>query len=231
MCFSAAASFSAGAFCVVIGSKSLLRAQRSDLALAAIPIIFGVHQSLEGLVWLSRGEGLGQLAGYVFAFIAFCLWPVYVPVASWLSETESWRRRLVELVGGLGFGISLFAAQVLWWGLVIDPSGAQVRYLPTTSYREIYDYYYALCTIGPLLLHRSPPIKVFGGLVLLFFCVTLLYLDQARYSVWCFFAALCSGATAIHVAAKAADLGAPPFSNAAARRDEAGGASSQGSLL
>ncbi len=76
MCFSAAASFSAAAVCGGIGAAALRRAGKRDLMLAAIPIIFAAHQALEGAVWLTEGDGWGRCAGYSFASIAFCIWPV-----------------------------------------------------------------------------------------------------------------------------------------------------------
>ena len=78
MCFSAAASFSAAAVCGGTGALTLPRAKKPDLMLAFIPVIFGLHQTLEGFVWLTRAEGVGRCAGYSFATIAFCLWPSFV---------------------------------------------------------------------------------------------------------------------------------------------------------
>jgi hypothetical protein len=56
MCFSAEASFAAGGLLIAGGVVSTvkLKPARKSLALASIPIIFGIHQLSEGVVW--RGE-------------------------------------------------------------------------------------------------------------------------------------------------------------------------------
>ncbi|WP_293678639.1 DUF6629 family protein [uncultured Phenylobacterium sp.] len=54
MCFSATASFSAGAALLVIGTVTARRAQRPrKLPFALIPVLFGVPQLIEGALWLS----------------------------------------------------------------------------------------------------------------------------------------------------------------------------------
>src|ERR1700733_11140320 len=97
MCFSAAASFSAAAVCAGIGVMTVRRASKAALMLAFIPIIFSLHQALEGLVWLTHAEGAGRCAGYSYVTIAFCVWPLYVPIAAWRSETDS-RLRVYALL-------------------------------------------------------------------------------------------------------------------------------------
>ena len=49
MCFSATASFSAAAVCGAIGVLTVRRASKPDLMLAFIPVIFALHQALEGV--------------------------------------------------------------------------------------------------------------------------------------------------------------------------------------
>ncbi len=61
MCFSAAASFSASAVCAAAGVMAIRRADRADLPLALIPMIFALHQAIEGLVWMTHAEGWGAM--------------------------------------------------------------------------------------------------------------------------------------------------------------------------
>jgi hypothetical protein len=192
MCFSASASFSAAAVCAAVGVMALRRAAKPDLMLAFIPIIFSAHQVLEGFVWLTNAEGWGRCAGYSFAIIAFCLWPVYIPLAAWLSCSGDRRRMFMLFFLALGVVVAAAAASVLHSGLLIDFATNQIKYLPRRRYPLIFDYLYAASVVGPLVLHRNNYIKVFGCLILTFFGVSILVFNPARYSVWCFFAAVSS---------------------------------------
>jgi len=190
MCFSATASFSAAAVCGAIGVLTVRRASKADLMLACIPLIFALHQGFEGLVWLTRAEGWGRCAGYDFAVIAFCLWPLYVPVATWQSETDARRRRFMLCFLLPGVVIVAGALWVLHAGLIIDFATNQIQYLPAKRYPVIFDYLYAACTAGPFFLHRNIYLRLFGSLILVFFIASSLLFNPARYSVWCFFAAV-----------------------------------------
>jgi hypothetical protein len=192
MCFSATASFSAAAVCGAIGVLTVRRASRPDLMLAFIPIMFALQQALEGVEWLTNAEGLGRCAGYDFAIIAFCIWPLYVPVAAWLSETDPRRRRIMLGFVLLGAVAAAVAAWVLHKGLTIDFAANQIRYLPARRYPPIFDYLYAAIVTVPLLLHRNIYLRINACVVLVFFAASILLFNPARYSVWCFFAALTS---------------------------------------
>ena len=54
MCFSATASFSAGAVLTGLGAVSLSKASSPrEYPFASIPLLFGIQQITEGFVWLS----------------------------------------------------------------------------------------------------------------------------------------------------------------------------------
>ena len=97
MCFSATASFSAGAVLLVIGSLTLRSASRPrELAFAAIPLLFAIQQLIEGVIWLTfRVDAplLNSVMTHLYSFFSHVLWPVYVPVAVVLMEPAGWRRR------------------------------------------------------------------------------------------------------------------------------------------
>ncbi len=79
MCFSAEASFGlsgvlvpAGIYCCV---RSVLRHNFLFLPLAVIPIVFGVQQCAEGLVWvgINRSDSdLVEASSLTFLFFAIC---------------------------------------------------------------------------------------------------------------------------------------------------------------
>ena len=58
MCFSATASFTTGLLLLALGTVTLRMAQRPiERPDAAIPLLFGVQQLSEGLVWLGLTGG------------------------------------------------------------------------------------------------------------------------------------------------------------------------------
>jgi len=110
MCFSAQASFLAGALLSAAGLLALYQVQQQQQsnqkyksnnassssyyyyystalsAFAAIPLIFGLHQWTEGLVWL---DTTNLLAIRLFAYTAWTFWPLYIAgVCAWLEFTR-----------------------------------------------------------------------------------------------------------------------------------------------
>jgi len=54
MCFSATASFVAGTSLSAIGVATIRKAERrSELPFAMIPLLFGIQQLVEGIIWLT----------------------------------------------------------------------------------------------------------------------------------------------------------------------------------
>lgn len=100
MCFSPTASFTASIAIGTIGVATLRHVKNPrELALALMPILFAIQQTIEGFLWLSLGSnGPGALPlTYAFGFFAFFLWPIYAPFAVYLLEPEAIRRKLMIL--------------------------------------------------------------------------------------------------------------------------------------
>jgi hypothetical protein len=189
MCFSATASFTASAVCGIIGVAAVRRAKKADMMFALMPLIFGAQQALEGMVWLNGGEGCGSFAADGFVIFAFVLWPLYTPLACWLSVTVSRPRKiLLALVWLVGL-MALLGVYALHRGFTIDFSTHHIRYLPVKRYPLIFDYIYAAVAIAPLLVYQSLYIRMYGLLALTGFVVSMSMFNPGRYSVWCFFAA------------------------------------------
>ena len=92
MCFSAEVSFMAAAALLPAGGLALrraLRTRRSYAPLAALPLLFGLQQLAEGLVWVS-GESDDRRWVEIFSigymFFSWLAWPVWVPFAPAHSE-------------------------------------------------------------------------------------------------------------------------------------------------
>ena len=81
MCFSAGASFGAGAILSVVGVASIRKAQSpSKILFASIPLLFAMQQITEGFLWLSVTDptyaSLEQVTTFGFLFFAQVAWPI-----------------------------------------------------------------------------------------------------------------------------------------------------------
>ena len=101
MCFSATASFTAGAALLAVGAYTMRQvARQAELPYASIPALFGVQQLVEGALWLTLPDGdahLNDILTHIYALFSHILWPIFVPVAVLKIEPEGWRRRLLWL--------------------------------------------------------------------------------------------------------------------------------------
>jgi hypothetical protein len=102
MCFSAAASFAAGAALVPAGIYCLKVAvcrDRRFLPWACVPAVFAVQQCTEGLVWhglVHDDASLVERASAAYLFFAMAFWPFWIPLAVLCTER---RRGLLGLLG------------------------------------------------------------------------------------------------------------------------------------
>jgi hypothetical protein len=74
MCFSPEASFGSGVLLSVVAVATLRKAalnDRSMLGFAMFPAIFGAHQLIEGMVWITMDDNAkGMLWRYLYFSIA-----------------------------------------------------------------------------------------------------------------------------------------------------------------
>ena len=94
MCFSAAASFTLSGVLGVTGAASLARSNAPDMRLfAAIPLLFGLQQFAEGIVWSTMGAStlvpLHESAIVSFLALALVIWPLWAPLSLWMIEPRA----------------------------------------------------------------------------------------------------------------------------------------------
>lgn len=203
MCFSATASFSAGAFLLGVSVLSLRAARRPrELPLAAIPLLFAIQQLTEGVIWLTfRYEAplLNAVMTHVYSFFSHVLWPVFVPVAVLLIEPPGWRRTALAAIAAAGLAVGAYLMYTLVnFTVVARPTGQHIEYVSPHFYAAAVMVLYLLSTcIGPILsTHRM--VRVFGVLALLSFASVYYFYATWFISVWCFFAALLSVIILVH---------------------------------
>lgn len=138
MCFSASASFIAGGSLGTAGLFTIRRANEvSRIPLASIPLLFGIQQAIEGVVWISVDRPyLNAFSTYAYVFFSHVFWPAFTPFAVMLIERDPRRRLILKglLVFGLAVSLYLLAA-VLRGPVTSSPSSFGIIYdfpLPET---------------------------------------------------------------------------------------------------
>jgi len=198
MCFSATASFTAAAVLVPAGVLSIDRAAKVDrgyVAICTLPLLFGIQQLVEGIVWIAGEQSAPDLvakASLAYMFFSWLAWPVWVPLSTYFLEPC--RRRFVFLILSI-LGGMLGAIQ--YFPYFLHPEWLTTTFLPNAisySATELLDFVigreatyglYLLAIITPLLLSSNRDARIFGMLVTAVVIVTYLFFQYAYISVFC----------------------------------------------
>ena len=193
MCFSAEASFTAGTVLLIVGVATVRRARtRSELPYAAIPVLFGIQQLLEGALWLTfpdRAPLLNTGLTHAYSFFSHVLWPIYVPMAALALETVPWRRRVLIAIGFAGSAVGLYLLTTLFTlPIVATVRGQHIAYESPHFYALATMSLYLLGTCASLMFSSHARVVAFG--VAAFVSAAAAYAFYATWfiSVWCFFA-------------------------------------------
>jgi hypothetical protein len=204
MCFSAEADLVTGIVVGAVGIDALRHVRKPhQLALAATPTIFALHEIDESFVWWGlHGQvsyPVEHAAIYVFLAIAFVL-PFWVPFAMLGVETRIQRRNWMKVFLAVGTvtSIALLVAVVRGpVGASID--GSHVAYTADISYADILVALYVVATCGACLV-ASNRWLVLLGLANLGAVIALGWITFTGFtSLWCAWAALTSIAIAVYL--------------------------------
>ena len=216
MCFSATASFVAAALLLPTGATALAMAwskgQRQKLPLAAAPLLFGLQQSLEGMVWLgiraqpalaSPDQRVGPVvAALAYLFFAYVCWPVWMPLAA-VAQMEQ------PKLGHLGLwravpALGLLPAFTLWLPFLNDPRAAVPEQIGHSLVYALTPWsagllppvvgplLYAALIVLPFLKVPSQRVRSFALTLLVAFGLAQWLSSEALTSVWCYASALLS---------------------------------------
>ena len=200
MCFSATASFVSASVLTVAGAISLKSAKKKNQKLfAAIPLIFGIQQFLEGLIWLvlpnaSNKEAISTLT-LLFLFFAQVVWPLWVPLSVWVYEEDQKRKNTLLLFLGIGIIVSGYLAYCLInYNVVAVAKENHIQYqlLFIQKIVPISGWLYFVTTVIPPFISTCHRMRILGTIIFLSYLVSKLYFNDYLISVWCFFAAVLS---------------------------------------
>jgi hypothetical protein len=206
MCFSPQGDLAGGLVVGAIGVDAFrhLRGRNSQLLLAAMPLLLGAHQIDESLVWWSlRGDvshTVGRVAMWIYLIIALVVVPIFVPVAIWKLEPTRKRRWLIAPFVALGVAVAAYLGVSMLDGPVSVRLGSyHLAYSIGLHYGIVVIGLYIVATCGSLLASGYRHVFAFGLANLVAVVILARLTADGFASLWCFYAALTSGAIALHM--------------------------------
>jgi hypothetical protein len=171
--------------------------------LAAIPLIFALQQTLEGFLWLNLAhDGFSERSAELtagFLMLALVFWPVFVPLATLLSEPDRARRLWLWLCLAAGFSVAVyFFISLGAFPRTASIDGGHIVYSSDPDLPLLIRLFYPLATSFSLMLSSQRMIAASGLAVFLGSVVSYWMYWNAFVSVWCFFAAIASGLIILH---------------------------------
>ncbi len=198
MCFSATANFVGSTALGAVGVVTLTKVKhRRELLFASLPILFAVHQFIEGFVWLGLDGRLSPAVahdmGAAFMLYAQGLLPLLLPLSVMLFEpTRKARRRMMPFVI-LGGATTLY----ILWALTAFPTevyvkGNSIVYMNQATNNTAVAVFYVIATCGSLFLSQIRVMVWFGAANLAILLIVMEFKRYAFTSLWCAYAAIAS---------------------------------------
>ncbi len=200
MCFSAQASFLAATGLLLLYSSTIHAAvTRADKFMATTQLLFALQQVCEGIVWITLNHEdttsfIHHLSVYGFLLFAFGLWPFWIPFVLSLGNPKDKKHMQLFTILGLAVSLSLFGI-TLFYGATASPYFRHILYdIPAPwSLSFIGFLLFLICTLVPLFLSHVPGARFLAIAGTVGLVVSLTLYRIFFISVWCFFAAACSG--------------------------------------
>jgi hypothetical protein len=198
MCFSATANFVGSTALGAVGVVTLTKVKhRRELLFASLPLLFAIHQFIEGFVWLGLDGYLSQTMthnmGAAFMLYAQGLLPFLLPLSVLLFEPDGKGRRRMLPFLALGVGTTLY----ILWALTAYPTEVYVRgnsivYINQATNNTAVAILYVIATCGSLFFSEVKPMVIFGFANLVILLVVMAFKRYAFTSLWCAYAAVAS---------------------------------------
>ena len=211
MCFSPEGDLVGGVVVVAIGVDACrhLGDRKEYLFVAGLPLLLGLHQIVEAFVWWGlQGKvpaTLGNVAMWAYLLFALVVLPVLGPLlVLGLERTPAMRRRIAPFVvlGAVTGGILL--AAMLRTHPTAHVGAYHLAYSIGLQHGLLVVGLYIVATCGSMLASGFRHVFWFGVSNLVAIAVLARLSADGFTSLWCFYAALASGAIALYLR-----LGAP----------------------
>ena len=206
MCFSPQADLVGGVVIAAIGVDAVRSARKRQgvVVLAVLPLLLGVHQMIEALVWLGlQGHvphELERIALWAYLLIAFVVLPIFVPLAVLLNEPLPRRRWAMAPLVALGLGVAGDLFESMARGPVnVELHPYHLAYIVDLSHGIFVTALYVAAVCGTLLLSSRRRVVMFGIVNLVAIGVIAWLTFDGFASVWCGWAAITSAAIALHM--------------------------------
>src|SRR5271154_6690760 len=198
MCFSATANFVGSTALGAVGVVTLTKVKhRRELLFASLPILFAIHQFIEGFVWLGLDGRLSPQVthdmGAAFMLYAQGILPFLLPLSVLLFEPDGKGRRRMLPFLAVGTGTTLY----ILWALTAFPTQVYVRgnsivYINQATNNTAVAVLYVIATCGSLFFSKIKMMVVFGAANLAILLVVMEFKRYAFSSLWCAYAAIAS---------------------------------------
>ena len=198
MCFSATANFVGSTALGAIGVVTLAKVKhRRELLFASLPILFAIHQFIEGFVWLGLDGILSPTVahdmGAAFMLYAQGLLPFLLPLSVLLFEPDGKGRRRMLPFLVLGGATSLY---ILWaltaYPLQLYVKGNSIVYINQATNNTAVAVLYVIATCGSLFFSKVRAMVIFGAANLVILLAVMAFKRYAFTSLWCAYAAIAS---------------------------------------
>ena len=198
MCFSATANFVGSAVLGAVGVVTLTKVKhRRELLFASLPVLFAIHQFIEGFVWLGLDGILSPAVahdmGAAFMLYAQGLLPFLLPLSVLLFEADKQSRRQMLPFLVLGGATTLY----ILWALTAFPlqlyvKGNSIVYINQATNNMAVAVLYVIATCGSLFFSKVRAMVLFGAANLVILLVVMEVKRYAFTSLWCAYAAVAS---------------------------------------
>jgi hypothetical protein len=207
MCFAPEADAVAGAIIVAVGVDALRHVgSPKQIPLAALPLLFGLHQLTEAFVWWGLqghvSESVGRVATWIWLLFAFVALPALLPIAVDLVERSPVRRRVIGAFAGIGLTVAVALAIAIFRG----PVNAQIQgHCIAYGVDAVGDLgrqwtvLYVIAACGALLASSHRDLARLGAVNLVVVPLLMWLTVDGFVSLWCFWAAIASVVIAIHL--------------------------------
>ncbi|HXN27668.1 MAG TPA: DUF6629 family protein [Candidatus Acidoferrales bacterium] len=198
MCFSATANFVGSTALGAVGVVTLTKVKhRRELLFASLPLLFAIHQFIEGFVWLGLDGYLSPTMthnmGAAFMLYAQGLLPFLLPLSVLLFEPDGKGRRRMLPFLGIGVGTTLY---ILWaltaYPLQLYVRGNSIVYINQATNNTAVAVLYVIATCGSLFFSEVKPMVIFGFANLVILLTVMAFKRYAFTSLWCAYAAIAS---------------------------------------